>query len=298
MKRTVVVCGATGQQGSWVLQALSGHFELVAFSRDPTSPRARALAAQGVLMRRGDLLDARSLERIFQGAHGVFGVTQPWAPNYRRADVEAEILQGRNLIDACVRAGVDHLVLSTAMTINDDLTGLSHIDSKLQIERYLQTTRLPWTMLRPGTFMDNIGKPFFPVKRGAVRGFTAGDVKLPFVACRDIGAAAAVAFSRPQEWLGQRVNLVGDHVSGDELCATLSELRQENFGYSAVPAALMLVLAPEFFRMRRALEKAGRPPFPYETHLRQAMADTRRIVADAWSLREWLRASGLVERTL
>lgn len=296
----IVVCGATGQQGSAVVEALraSGDWELVAFSRDPSSPRARALVARGVTMRRGDLLDLGGLARIFDGAHGVFGVTQPWRPTYRKVDTSAEVTQGRNIVDACARAGVAHLVLSTAMTVNDDLTGLLHIDSKLTIERYLRTTKVPHTLLRPGTFMDNLGQAFFPVKRGKVRGFAAGDAKLPFIACRDIGQAAAGAFGARDAWLGASVNLVGDHMSGDELSLLLGRLRGETFRYSAPPAALMLVAAPEFYRMRRALEEAGRPPYRHEAALRRALEDTRRLVPDVWSMERWLVASGLVERPL
>lgn len=299
-KETIVVCGATGQQGAWVLDALAtqGDFRLVVFSRNPASERARALAARGVTVRRGDLLDVDSLARIFDGAHGVFGVTQPWSPNYRHVDVVSEVAQGRNVIDACARAGVSHLVLSTAMTIGEDLTGLRHIDSKLQIERYLKTTKVPHTLLRPGTFMDNIGQPFFPVTRGKVRGFAAGDAKLPFISCRDVGAAAAVAFGAREAWLDKAVNLMSEHVSGEDLCATLGKLRKETFRYAAPPMLLMRVMAPEFFKMRRALEAAGRPPYPYRSALQRALEDTRRMVSDVWSLQRYFEASGLVERAL
>jgi uncharacterized protein YbjT (DUF2867 family) len=110
--RTIVVAGATGQQGSWVVKELvrRGTCDLVAFTRRPASERARALASQGIRVERGDLSDVASLESIFRGADGVFGVTQPWDPGYRRADVASEIAQGRAVVDACKRARVGHLV--------------------------------------------------------------------------------------------------------------------------------------------------------------------------------------------
>jgi hypothetical protein len=39
-----------------------------------------------------------------------------------------------------------------------------------------------------------------PVKKGVVRGFVAGDARLPFVSCRDISIAAAVVFEAPKPW--------------------------------------------------------------------------------------------------
>jgi uncharacterized protein YbjT (DUF2867 family) len=292
--RTIVVAGATGQQGSWVVKELvrRGTCDVVAFTRRPASQRARALAGLGIRVERGDLSDVASLERIFRGADGVFGVTQPWDPGYRRADIAAEIAQGRAIVDACERAGVGHLVLSTAMRVDDNPTGLPHVDSKLEVERYLRGSGVPYTLLRPGTFMDNIGQPFFPVKNGVVRGFVAGDARLPFVSCRDISVAAAVVFETPERWLGRAVNLMADYVSGNELGATLGRVRRESIRYTAPPAWLMRLFSREFFEMRRGFEKAGRPPYPYRASFDRALEETRRLVGDVWHLEAYFEAVG------
>jgi hypothetical protein len=59
------------------------------------SDAAVALARAGVEVARGDLLVRPSLVRVFTGAYGVFGVTQPWSPDYRTSDVAAEIRHKR-----------------------------------------------------------------------------------------------------------------------------------------------------------------------------------------------------------
>lgn len=56
---------------------------------------------------------------------------------------------------------------------------------------------LPFTFLRPASFMDEIGGEYLPVKRGVITGQADGDVKVPYVACRDIGAFARLAFEDP-----------------------------------------------------------------------------------------------------
>jgi uncharacterized protein YbjT (DUF2867 family) len=301
--RTIVVCGATGQQGAAVIDSLRarGGFRIVALSRQPDGDKARRLRDGGLTVLAADLDDVELLRRAFAGADGVFGVTQPWSADYRRAYIEREIAQGRHLVDACESARVPHLVLSTVLKLDEKPTGVPHVDSKLLIEDYLMSRpngSVPFTLLRPGTFMDNIGQPFFPVKRGKVQGFTGGDAKLPYIACRDIGEAAATAFAAPRRWIGHKVNLVGDWVSGDDLCATLGRIRGERFRYRSPPAFLMRLFAPEFYKMRLGFEAAGRPPFPQQKQLDDAMAKTREIHPGVWTLEAYLRARGFATRPL
>src|SRR5581483_7372916 len=228
--RTIVVCGATGNQGRSVVAALAGRARVRALVRD----RAKAQRLlPGVELVDGDLNDRGSLERAFAGAEGVFGVTQPWSADYRRADVAAEIAQGKALIEAA-RASGARLVLSTVLRRDDRPTGIPHVDSKLEIERLLRAAGTPHVILGPASFMDNIGLSFFPVKKGKVRGFTDGDAKVPLIACRDIGRAAAAAFEQFEAYDGKLVNLIGGLYSGDDICATLSRLRGgERFRWSA-----------------------------------------------------------------
>src|SRR5512135_405337 len=130
----VVVCGATGNQGSAVVDALlrRGRFKVRALVRDPG--KAAALAGRGVELATGDLMDTGSLVRAFSGAAGVFGVTQPWSADYRKADVEKELVQGRSLVEAASRAQIN-LVLSTVLLVDHEPTGIPHVDSKIEIEK-------------------------------------------------------------------------------------------------------------------------------------------------------------------
>src|ERR1041385_4659086 len=167
-ERSIVVCGATGNQGGAVIESLieSGKWNIIALVRDPASRKAQSLQKKGVTLRKGDLLNRDSLVNAFQDVYGVFGVTQPWSADYKKADVQGEITQGRNIVDACRQAGTRHLVFSTVMHFGPEKTGVPHVDSKLEIEEYAKTAGIPVTMLLPASFMDNIGSSFFPVKKG------------------------------------------------------------------------------------------------------------------------------------
>jgi uncharacterized protein YbjT (DUF2867 family) len=292
----IVVCGATGNQGGAAVSALlaARKWRVAALVRDPE--RGRALEGRGVELRRGDLLDEASLVAAFRGAHAVFGVTQPWSKDYRRADTRGEVRQGRALIDACA-ATRTRLVFSTVLLRDDRPTGISHVDSKLELEAYLRQKGLPAVVLGPASFMDNIGLDFFPVRRGRVRGFVDADARVPLVACRDIGRAAASVLDDLHPHLGKRHNLIGGLYSGLDICDTLSRLRGgEKFRYGAPPRLLMRLFAREFYLMRRTFEEAGRPPHPplYDAGLRETAA----LIGQPTTLEAFLRDKGYADRLL
>lgn len=298
-RQTIVVCGATGNQGRAVVRSLlgDGRWRIVALSRDPGSQSAQRLAASGVEVQKADLDDEPSLLRTFVGAHGVFGVTQPWSPDYRKCDVVAEVAQGRNIVDASVQAGVRHVVLSTVLHFDRKRTGVPHVDSKLEIEEYALAKNLPHTLIKCASFMDNIGAPYFPVKKGFVRGLADGDAKIPYVACADIGSCAAIAFARPDEYLGKGIDLVADFVSGQELCDTLSKLRNgEHFKYKTIPKLMMRLFAKEFYKMRVTFETWGRPPYP--TEITDALSACRSMNPRMLSIEQYLKSAGYDSKVL
>jgi uncharacterized protein YbjT (DUF2867 family) len=299
MVERVVVCGATGQQGSAVVRSLlaSWRWEVVALSRSPGGKAALELERSGVRVVQGDLLDRASLTAAFRGASGVFGVTQPWSPDYKKCDVEAEVRQGRNIVDASREAGIRHLVLSTVLLVGKGPTGVPHVDSKIAIERYARESGVPLTIVRPGQFMDNVGAPYAPLRPGKVNGFVDAKAMIPFVACQDIGALVAAAFANPTELVGRQIGAVGELVSGEEIARTLSQLRGgEPFRYRAAPAILMWLFAREFHAMRRFFERFGKPPHPAE--FLSAVEDTRRLCPGWTSMARHLEARGFASAEL
>src|SRR5262245_41919318 len=155
-KPLIVVCGATGNQGGAVVDALlaTGKWRVAALVRNPE--RGRSLAARGVELRHGDLTIESSLVTAFSGAEAVFGVTQPWTRNYRRADIELELRQGKALAEACRAIGTN-LIFSSAFLIDEKPTGIPHVDSKLELEAYIRRNAVAAVILGPASFMDNIG---------------------------------------------------------------------------------------------------------------------------------------------
>src|ERR1035438_6437787 len=74
--KTILVTGATGQQGGAVARQLlkQPSFAVRALTRDPAKPAARVLAQAGAELVQGDLDDPASVKRAMEGAGGVFSV--------------------------------------------------------------------------------------------------------------------------------------------------------------------------------------------------------------------------------
>ncbi len=156
--RTILVGGATGNQGGAVLrQLLAAGWQVRALSRTPSSPKAQALAVRGVEVVAGDMNTVSSLVRALDGVYGVFSVQ-----NFMDAGVEVEVQQGKNLADAAKQAGVSHLVYSSVGGAERS-SGVAHFESKGAIERHIQGLGLPATILRPVLFMENFQAGFKPV---------------------------------------------------------------------------------------------------------------------------------------
>jgi uncharacterized protein YbjT (DUF2867 family) len=68
MAKTVVIFGATGKQGSSVVDAFLSDpsFKVRAVLRDPSTSSAQALQARGVEVVKGNLFDEASLVKAFK----------------------------------------------------------------------------------------------------------------------------------------------------------------------------------------------------------------------------------------
>src|SRR4029077_6739010 len=131
-RKLIVVIGATGQQGSGVVHALQagGQFKVRALTRNPD--KHRDLADEVV---EADLNRPETLKAAFEGAHGVFLVT-----NFAEAGTD-EFKQATTAVRAARDAGVKHLVWSTLAdveAISGGRFGGPHFTGKARVDRVVQ----------------------------------------------------------------------------------------------------------------------------------------------------------------
>lgn len=221
--KTFLITGATGTQGGSVVKSIlsstspSSPIEILALTRNTSSPKAKALAA---LDPRVHLVsgDTTSPDQIFKSANthidSVFCVTV-------HGPKGAEEAQAEGLIEASLAHGVSHFVFTSADRGGDVLsetnpTPVAHIATKYRIEQYLKSraigSSMQWTILRPVTFMDNL-TPDFAGKGFAAMWNQVGEKPVQLVAAEDIGHFAAVALLDPEKYAGKAVGIAGDELN-------------------------------------------------------------------------------------
>lgn len=256
----IVVCGASGNQGGAVAAALlkSGGWAVTALTRDPGSAAARALADLGAEVLAADLLNVGSLARAFQGAYGVFCLTQPWSYELGRFDTDMEIRQGKNIIWACREAAVPYVVFSTVINVTGKPSGVPWIDSKIIIEELVGQYLPQATIVRPALYMENVGSRLLPLHGNRIVGRFGADTLIPYIALSDVGASVTAIFGTPERYAGDRVILAGDIVSGKEIAALLSGSSGERkFSYGPVSVLRLRLFSPAFFFMRKFFQEQG-----------------------------------------
>jgi uncharacterized protein YbjT (DUF2867 family) len=232
-QRSVLVTGATGKQGGAAVEALLGRgHRVVALTRNPESERASRLADRGVKVVAGDFTDADSLARAATGVDTVYAMTTPF-----EAGIAAEIQQGLALAKAAKAAGVGHLIFGSVASADQD-TGIPHFDSKYEVEKHLASLGVPYTVVAPVYFMDNLLEPWSlpALGEGKLAMALPAERRLQQVAVSDIGAFAATLAERREAVFGKRYDIAGDDLTGTEAAAVLSRATGREIRYEGFPA--------------------------------------------------------------
>jgi uncharacterized protein YbjT (DUF2867 family) len=292
MKGPVLVIGATGQQGGAVARALLERgWSVYAFVRDPDRPAAQSLAAAGATLASGDLDDRDSLLAAMRQVSAAFLIlTMMTGPRVTLEGVAAEERRGKAAADVAREAGVEHLVYSS-IEAADLHTGIPHVESKGRIEEHITSLGLPATFLRPTFFMDNFSTFTRPSTVGGevvVRLGLRPDTRLRMIATRDIGVFGALAFDQRDRFLGRRLEIAGDELTGPQMAQTLAAACGLPARFQEVPIDQVRAFDPEVARMFEWFNQRSGEGAPREPNF----AELREYHPGLMTLADWLRATG------
>ena len=251
-KKIIAVVGATGAQGGGLVRAIlndpAGGFAARAITRDVNSDKAKALAQLGAEVVAANAHDVDSLKRAFEGAYGAYCVTFFWD----HFSPEKEQAEARAMVEAAQHANLQHVIWSTLedtrqwVPLTDDrmptLMGqykVPHFDSKGESNHFFTDAGLPTTFMLTSFYWDNLIHFGMGPKQGEdgnlVFALPMGDKKLPGIAAEDIGKCAYGVFQRGGELIGKTIGIAGEHPTGAQMAAGLTEALGQHVNYYAVP---------------------------------------------------------------
>ena len=256
-KKIIAVMGATGAQGGGLVRAImndpEGGFTARAITRNANSDKAKALASLGAEVVAADVDDADSINRAFEGAHGAFCITFFW----EHFSPQKELGHATTMARAAKESGLKHVIWSTVeearkwVPLSDDRKPtfmdnykVPHFDAKGEADQVFTDLGVPTTFLLTSFFWENFIYFGMGPKKGEDGKFAItlpmGDKKLPGIAVEDIGRCAYGIFKNGGEFIGKTVGISGEHVTGQEMAASLSNALGEDVGYNEV--------TPEMYR--------------------------------------------------
>lgn len=228
---TILVTGGTGQVGSIVLQNLAAqHATVRALTRDPD----KAAFPDGVTPVPGDMLDVQSMRIALDGVSTLFLLN---------AVSPQELTQALLTLSLAREAGIRRVVYFSVFN-GEKFSDVPHFASKHAVERMIEQTGIPATILRPNCFMQNDAQFFRNALMGpGIYPFPIGEKGVSMVDVRDIAEIAAGALIRREQAAdpmpSEIINLVGPEVlTGPSIAQIWSELlgKPVSYGGSATIA--------------------------------------------------------------
>jgi len=250
---TVLFCGATGRFGALTPLLRSCGHRVVAATRDPASPAARRLRQAGAHLVRADFDDPASLRRAAAQADAV--VT---AGTAHAAGPPADTRHGRNIIAAARDARVGHLVYITVAGASQP-TGVPVIDSKHAVELRLRGSNVPYTIIAPAYFMENVWNPWNEAALAAGRwpSPVARSRLLQQIPVADVLAFSAHVLESRDVMLGQRIEIASDQLTAGEAAAVVSRLLGRHLEVAEPPPGHVSQLSTWLEHAGTAVDIAG-----------------------------------------
>jgi NAD(P)H dehydrogenase (quinone) len=142
----ILVTGAAGKTGRAVIQALNrdGHAVRALVHRPQQAQEVAALGAQEVVV--GDMRLRMTMNEAARAARAVYHICPNMSPN--------EIEIGQLALDAARAAGVEHFVYHSVL--HPQTEAMPHHWQKLRVEESILESGLPFTILQPAAYMQNV----------------------------------------------------------------------------------------------------------------------------------------------
>jgi uncharacterized protein YbjT (DUF2867 family) len=198
----ILLTGAAGKTGRAITRALARlNVEVRALvHRGEYVDLVLECGANSVIV--GDMGDPILMQRALDGVRSVYHICPNVSPH--------EVTFGRLAISQASQAGVEHFVYHSVL--HPQTQKMPHHWLKLRVEEALLESGLPYTILQPAAYMQNIAGQLDSIRRtGIYQAPYPAETRLGMVDLLDVAEAAAIVLSQPGH-LGATYQLVGPEV--------------------------------------------------------------------------------------
>ncbi|KAJ5899597.1 hypothetical protein N7495_004341 [Penicillium taxi] len=238
MSKLLVVFGATGHQGSSVINyvlndpELSQEYNIRAITRTTNSEKSQQLKEKKVEVVEGDVSNRASIEKALTGAHTIFAMT---TPSLGPSALETEYNHAKTIADVAIEKGAKYIIFSTLPSVakisGGKYTKVAHFDAKAKAEQYIRNLPIKSAFIALGFFMENLLLMPFLAPQAAPDGNLvlsyplSPETRFPMVdATEDTGKFVGAILSQPDKYEGKTFYASTRLYSLEEITAIFSKV--------------------------------------------------------------------------
>ncbi|MFK7805293.1 MAG: NmrA family NAD(P)-binding protein [Anaerolineae bacterium] len=218
----ILVTGSSGKTGRTIIQKLAQ--KQVAVRAWARRPKTKIEGAAELFV--GDMTNPADWAKAFIGVTKIYHI----CPNMHPAEVEI----GRMAIAAAQDANIDHFVYHSVL--HPQIKAMPHHWNKLLVEEKLFESNLPFTIVQPTAYIQNLIPQFPAIQQdGVLRLPYPAEACISLVDLNDVAEAVAIVLTSGR-FLGAILELVGTQpLSQTEVATILADTVGRDVKFSEIP---------------------------------------------------------------
>jgi NAD(P)H dehydrogenase (quinone) len=183
----ILITGAGGKTGRALVKTLSKAESVCALvHRQEQIPVLKSLGAEKIIL--GDMRDDDAIRFVMQGVRAVYHICPNMSPD--------EMAIGNLVIGEARKAGVEHFVYHSVL--HPQTEKMNHHWQKMRVEEMIIESGLPFTILQPAPYMQNLLAGWKSiVEDGVLRVPYSVKSKFSFVDLENLAEAAKIVLTEP-----------------------------------------------------------------------------------------------------
>lgn len=184
----ILVTGAGGKTGKAIIKSLSNNQEdIYAFvHRQDQVAEIKLSGAEKIIV--GDLRDESAIRSAMEAVRAVYHICPNMSP-------EEDVI-GRLVVGEAKKAGVEHFVYHSVL--HPQIEVMNHHWQKMRVEEMLFESGIPFTVLQPAPYMQNLLAGWKNiVEEGVLRIPYSVEAKFSFLDLEDLAEVAKITLTEP-----------------------------------------------------------------------------------------------------